>query len=124
MPVSNQKIVFASKESVNGKVKPYMRINVDSMSIAMQNLKPNSFKVWCYIIKNQDKWNFELSSKHGSEFTGMCVKTFEACVNELIEKGYLVPVDKSKNRWACYELPERYKEQAAAADIGCEEYQF
>lgn len=122
--INNQKVVFAVKESVNGKKKPYMRVNQDSMSIAMTNLKPNTFKVWCYIVKNQDNWNFQLSSKHGSQFTGMCVKTFESCVNELIEKGYLELVNKEQNRWAFYELPEAYKEQAEAVDTAVDEFQF
>lgn len=124
MAVSNQKIVSARKENVNGKKKPYIRVNQDSLTIAMQNLKPNTFKVWLYIIKNQDNWNFELSSKHGSTFTGMCVKTFEACINELIQKGYLEPADRSNNRWICYELPQAYKEEAAKVDIECNEFQF
>lgn len=122
--INNQKIVYAVKESVNGKKKPYIRVNQDSLTIAMQNLKANTFKVWLYIIKNQDSWNFQLSSKHGSQFTGMCTKTFESCINELIAKGYLQCVDEQRNRWVCYELPVDYKEQAETANIECEEFDF
>jgi hypothetical protein len=33
--VPNQKIVRAEKENINGKKKPYLRLNQDSLFIAM-----------------------------------------------------------------------------------------
>lgn len=109
MAASNQKIVSAKKESVNGSKKPYLRLNQDSLFTATQNLKPSTVILWLYIIKNQDGWNFELSSKHACKMCGISIQTYNRCIDELKEKGYLVKVNNKTNRWICYEMPERYK---------------
>lgn len=121
--VPNQKAVKAFKESVNGKRKAFFQVNQDSLFIAMQNLKPNTFKLWCYLIKNQNGWEFNLSSKHACELCDMSINTYNACIGELIEKKYLVRIDTKSNKYICYELPNDYKEQAGLLNTDAD-FQF
>lgn len=124
MAENNQKRVMAIKETVNGNKKPYIRLNQDSMFTAMQNLGANAFKLYLYIIKNQDKWEFELSSKHACQLCSFSLSTYNRAVDELKTKGYLKKIGTSGNRWACYELPEEVKEKAAGLDVEPHEFQF
>ena len=60
--VPNQKEVVVNKEKCN-KENLYATINLAAMDKAAQDLKPNSFKLWIYFSKNQDNYEFALSSK-------------------------------------------------------------
>lgn len=113
MAASNQKVVTISKKRVNGKVEPYIQFNQKSMFIAMKHLNGNAFKLYCYFTKNQDKWTFELSSKHACEVCGFSRDTYNSAIEHMIKLGYLVSIDKEKNRWVFYELPEKLDEKIA-----------
>ena len=121
--VPNQKEIRVSKELVNGKRKTFFQVNQESLFAAMQNLKPNSFKLWCYLIKNQNGWDFKLSSKHACELCDMSRGTYNDCIEELIEKKYLVCTDTKSNRYICYELPQEYKEAASLINTDAD-FQF
>ena len=84
-------------------------INIEAMSKAMTLLKPNAYKVWCYMAKNQNNYTFALSCVDVCGFCKMSKPTYLTCIQELIEAGYLV--NTSGNNYDFYEdLPEEETE--------------
>ena len=102
--VPNQKII-TTKGAAHDKQNTYCQISVKAMELAMSMLKPNTFKLWCYMAKNQNNYTFALSCAHACEFCKMSRSTYLAGVQELIDNGYLV--NTSGNNYDFYEvLPE------------------
>lgn len=56
----NQRSVNINKESCNSE-KLYAKINIEAMNSAMRDLKPASYKLWCYFAENQNAYSFWLS---------------------------------------------------------------
>lgn len=49
--VANQKTI-TTRGAKHDKNNIYALINIEAMGAAMERLKPNTFKVWCYLAKN------------------------------------------------------------------------
>ena len=49
--VANQKTI-TTKGAKHDKENIYAMLNIEAMGAAMEQLKPNTFKVWCYLAKN------------------------------------------------------------------------
>ena len=111
--VPNQKVVRVSKEICNNEKKEnyYARINLAAMDAAAINLDAGAFKLWVYFAKNQNGFEFALSSKAVQETFGMKIKQYNNAVNALIEGGYLV-ITKGNN-YTFLEKPVITKEDNA-----------
>ena len=106
--VPNQKVVKVNKDIIRGKL--YTQITLDAMESAAKNLDAGAFKLWCYFAKNQDSYMFALSSKDVELTMGIKIKQYNNAVKELIQKGYLVLVNKSSNIYNFYEMNCNYKD--------------
>ena len=105
--VPNQKTI-TTKNAIHDKQHPYGMFNVEALQEAMALLKPNTFKLWCYMAKNQNDYSFGLSCADACSFCKMTKPTYLACVQELIDTGYLV--NTQGNHYNFYEkLPEEEK---------------
>lgn len=94
--VSCQKAVRVNKKR-NPDGKADVRIdNIFKKDIleAMSNLKGASFKLYMYIISNQDGYIFGLSQKDVAARAGIPEATYRTAMKELIDKGYLVNASK------------------------------
>lgn len=101
----NQKVITTNAAQHN-KNNIYATLNIEAMSEAMTLLKPNTFKLWCYMAKNQNNYKFALSCVDACKFCGFTKNTFHNSVNELINVGYLV--NTSGNAYDFYEkLPKQ-----------------
>ena len=100
--VENQKTITTSKEKSN-KNNKYSIFNLNALQYAMIDLKGESFKLWCYINKNQDGFTFALSAVDAIKWGVGSRSSYNRAVKELQEKGYLV--EDSKNQFTFYELP-------------------
>ena len=87
--VPNQKVVEVNKEVCN-KQNLYATINLDAMGQAAQALDAGAFKLWIYFAKNQNGFEFALSSKEVENNFGMKIKQYNNAIDTLIDKGYLV----------------------------------
>ena len=94
--VPNQKIVTVNKEKCNS-ANLYAAINISAMEKAAQALDAGAFKLWVYFAKNQDKYQFALSSKAVEENFGIKIKQYNNAISALIEQGYLVQQGDSNN---------------------------
>ena len=84
-------------------------INIEAMFEAMTLLKPNTFKLWCYMAKNQNNYVFALSCIDVCRICNMSKPTYLDCFKELVKCGYLV--ETSNNHYDFYEkLPEEQVE--------------
>lgn len=68
--VPNQKIVRIEKEPC-GKGNLYAAINLKALEAAAQNLDAGAFKLWIYFAKNQNGYEFALSSKDANTTFGL-----------------------------------------------------
>ena len=87
--VANQKTI-TTRGAQHDKNHIYAMLSIEAMEQAMALLKPNTFKVWCYLAKNQNNHTFALSCVDTCRFCKMSKPTYLACIQELIETGYLV----------------------------------
>ena len=100
---ANQKTIKVNKE-VCDKEHLYSMNNLDALQQAMNNLKGEAFKLWCYLAKNQPGYVFALSSVDAVKNWGIgCDKSYDRAVRTLIERGYLI--ETSKNHYDFYEIP-------------------
>ena len=98
----NQKTVKVQKEKSN-KENKYAIYNLDALNIAMIDLKGESFKLWCYLNKNQQGYEFALSKVDAIKWGIGSKSSYDRAVKELIEKRYLV--ETSTNHYDFYEKP-------------------
>lgn len=105
MSVPNQKHINCSHKEPCDNNHIYLKINIDAVQSAALNLKPSTFKVWLYFAKNQESFEFDLSSVAVCDFCNISDKTYREAIKELTDKRYLVQVAKS-----CFEFYEVPKE--------------
>lgn len=94
--VSCQKAVRINKKR-NPDDKTDVRIdNIFKKDVleAMSNLKGATFKLYMYIISNQDGYIFGLSQKDVATRAGIPEATYRTAMKELIDKGYLINASK------------------------------
>jgi hypothetical protein len=104
----DQKIVIVCKETAD-KGHPYSIINLEAIDHAA-TLKPNSFRLWIYIAKNQNGYKFALSQVAFCNWSGVSRSTYLSSVKDLVEQGYLVECEDTsgnKNVYNFYELPNK-----------------
>lgn len=100
----NQKTIKVAKEKCD-KNNLYAMYNLDALQHAMIDLKGETFKLWCYINKNQNGYTFALSMVDAIKWGVGSKSSYNRAVKELIDKGYLVLV--SGNCYNFFELPKQ-----------------
>ena len=98
--VANQKTITTVKEKSDTN-NPYAIFNLDALQSAMVDLNKESFKLWCYLNKNQNGYTFGLSAVDALKWGIGSRSSYNRAVKELTEKGYLV--NKSGNHYEFYE---------------------
>lgn len=93
--VPNQKTIKVEKQ-VCDKNHIYTQFNLKAFEMAAVDLDAGAFKLWCYIAKNQNGYEFALSSSDAEKNFGLKKKQYDNAVKQLIEKHYLV-VSKGYN---------------------------
>lgn len=100
--VANQKTININKEK-SDKQHNYSIYNLDALQKAMQTLKGEAFKLWCYLNKNQAGYTFGLSKVDALSWGIGSTASYARAVKELIDLGYLV--ETSSNHFDFYEKP-------------------
>ena len=99
----NQKTITVQKEKCD-KQNLYAMYNLDVLQSAMLDLKGETFKLWCYLGKNQNNYEFALSKVDALNWGVGSKSSYDRAVKELIEKRYLV--ETSPNHYDFYEMPQ------------------
>ena len=102
----NQRIITIRrdmpKQSKDNK-RPYMVAYTDVIEEAARNLSTvGEFKVYLYMINNQDNYKFGCSPQNIADRYGLNIDTVKKAINKLIEKGYIV---KTKGTYEFHEKP-------------------
>ena len=116
--VPNQKVVRVNKQKCD-KSNLYATINLEAMEKAALDLDAGAFKLWVYFAKNQQSYEFALSSSAIEKSFGMKIKQYNNAVAQLIEKGYLV--EQSGNYYIFNEvavMPKGNNEKACVMPKG------
>lgn len=103
--VPNQRIIKTNKAKCNSD-NLYSPINIDAMSLMLRTLSgAGAIKLWLYLGKNKDQYEFALSRSEAMAFTGMSINTYTAAFDQLVRAGYLVK-GESENYYNFFEFPQ------------------
>lgn len=105
MSVPNQDIIRIGKRAKFDKENLYGMFHIDALQLAMNSLKGESIKLWLYMVKNQDGYEFELSQKALLEW-GLKKDAYYTAKKKLIELGYLTPLRQGSNIYIFSEIPK------------------
>lgn len=83
----------------------FATINCTAMGMAMKDLSPTEFKVWCYLAKNQPGCTLAISPAHALQWGGLPKDSFQKAIRVLKEKKYLILKEGTKNHFMFYEIP-------------------
>lgn len=90
--VPNQFLITIKKTPVTGST--YLQIKKDEWIAASRVLTPSGFQLFLYLANIQNGYkDWELSKVAVSKEFGFSGKTYDRAKANLIEHGYLVPVD-------------------------------
>ena len=110
--VANQKTIRIAERIKRSKESPdnyYATINLNALKLAMSSgLSETALKMWLYLDKNQDGYEFALSQKACLEW-GICKTSYYKAVEELIKRGYLVPANEKESSFLFVEVPRSQK---------------
>ena len=102
MSVPNQDFIKLAARKPWNEQNKFARMHVDALQEAMNNLKGETLKLWLYINKNKDFYEFDLSQK-ACEAWGLKKDAYYTAKKKLIELGYLVPAKQGSNIYYFYE---------------------
>lgn len=103
--VPNQLVITVQKEKAD-KQHLYSCINLEALDLAAVQLKSvGAFKLWMYIAKNQNQYEFALSRADFMRWSGVSSGTYQTAVQTLKELHFLIPSLTQKNKWIFYEKP-------------------
>lgn len=103
--VPNQLVITVQKEKTD-KQHLYSCINLEALDLAAMQLKSvGAFKLWMYIAKNQNQYEFALSRADFMRWSGVSAGTYQTAVQALKEMHFLMPSPTQKNKWIFYEKP-------------------
>ena len=105
--VANQKTIKIQKEECSRNNK-YSMYNLEAQQAAMIDLKGETLKMWYYLGKNQNGYEFALSMVDAIKWGIGSKSSYNRAIAELKEKGYLV--ETSPNHFDFYEIPQQDKE--------------
>lgn len=94
--VPNQRIIKIKKEPTDKEHK-YTMNNLNALNEALEKLDTKGgFKLYMYFAKNQNNYEFALSSADVKECCGLAYTAYTTAFKELVDKGYLVPTNEKQ----------------------------
>lgn len=111
--VPNQRTITVNKEKTDKQHK-YTVNNLTALDEAAGRLQTKGgFKLYMYLAKNQDKYNFALSSSTFCQWSGLGITAYNSAFQELVQEGYLVSANsenKKETRFIFYDKPRKPQE--------------
>ena len=95
----NQQSIIISKQEDS---EVFAQFDIEALQKAMQELDGAAFKIWVYLAKNRDRFEFALSPK-AMEDWGLKKDSYYRGKKVLEEKGYLV---EGKDGLEFYDTPK------------------
>ena len=115
--VPNQRVLTIHKEPTDKQHK-YTLNNLEAMGEAAKRLQSKGgFKLYMYLAKNQDKYNFALSSSDFCNWSGLGIAAYRTAFEELEKQGYLIIKGSSTNNYIFYDKAQKEDEAAQKDNI-------
>lgn len=104
--VPNQRTLSIHKEKAD-KQHLYTVNNLDALDESARRLTSvGGFKLYMYLAKNQDKYQFALSSQDFCMWAKLGHRAYTTAFKELVDEGYLVPTGK-KDDYIFYDKSQK-----------------
>ena len=84
---SNQRTVKIDRKIREGHI--FVSFDKEWMAEACGDLNGGAYKVWCYLLSNQDGYEWAISPADAEKKWGIPTSTFKDGIRELKEKGYI-----------------------------------
>lgn len=78
-----------SRKAESNAEQPFTYFNLEALGRAMRELKPATFKLWCYLNKNRDGYESWLSWSAINKYCGLSRGGYTNAFKELQDKGYI-----------------------------------
>ena len=115
--VPNQRVLTIHKEPTDKQHK-YTCNSLEALGEAAKRLQSKGgFKLYMYLAKNQDKYNFSLSSSDFCNWSGLGIAAYRTAFEELEKQGYLIINGSSKNNYIFYDKAQKEDEAAEKDNI-------
>lgn len=109
--VPHQREITVRKEQTDRNHK-YTANNLAALDEAANRLQSKGgFKLYMYLAKNQDKYNFNLSSSDFMLWSGLGYTAYSTAFNELVTEGYLWEKDGEEDIFVFYDKSRIPKEE-------------
>lgn len=92
---------IAKRLAKQGRFAYHIVIN-DYDSQAMKELSESGYKLYSYLSKNLNGYEFDLSRADTCNYTGISSKSYDRAVQELINKRFLIPCPGRSNHFDFY----------------------
>lgn len=101
--VPNQRTITVKKEPTD-KEHLYTTNNLEAVDEAARYLQSKAgFKLYYYIAKNQNNYQFALSSKDFCSWSGVSLTAYNTAFEELEKQGYLILKEGTKTVYTFYD---------------------
>lgn len=115
--VPNQRVLTIHKEPTDKQHK-FTCNSLEALGEAAKRLQSKGgFKLYMYLAKNQDKYNFALSSSDFCNWSGLGIAAYRTAFEELEKQGYLIINGSSKNNYIFYDKAQKEDEAAEKDNI-------
>ena len=115
--VPNQRVSTIHKEPTDKQHK-YTCNSLEALGEAAKRLQSKGgFKLYMYLAKNQDKYNFALSSSDFCNWSGLGIAAYRTAFEELEKQGYLIINGSSTNNYIFYDKAQKEDEAAEKDNI-------
>lgn len=115
--VPNQRVLTIHKEPTDKQHK-YTCNSLEALGEAAKRLQSKGgFKLYMYLAKNQDKYNFALSSSDFCNWSGLGIAAYRTAFEELEKQGYLIINGISTNNYIFYDKAQKEDEAAQKDNI-------
>ena len=115
--VPNQRVLTIHKEPTDKQHK-YTCNSLEALGEAAKRLQSKGgFKLYMYLAKNQDKYNFALSSSDFCTWSGLGIAAYRTAFEELEKQGYLIINGSSTNNYIFYDKAQKEDEAAQKDNI-------
>ena len=111
--VPNQREITVAKAPTD-KAHLYTANNLAALDEAARRLQSKGgFKLYMYLAKNQDKYNFNLSSNDFMLWSGLGYTAYTTAFTELEEEGYLILKEGTETLYTFFDKSQLPKEEKA-----------
>lgn len=108
---ANQKTITINREEVNLRGdKQYLAVYSENVAAASRVLSNTSFKLYIYLLSNQDGYKKDFSSQHFATLYGVSYSSVSRAIAELEKENFLIKGDN--NKYEFYERPQEKRKLA------------